>query len=182
MLQIITEEIEIFDENTNTFSTIPPKVINLEHSLISISKWESKWLKPFLVKKEKTYDETIDYIRCMNVTPNIDDRIFGVLSKENIDKITDYINSPMSATVFIDSSGGRGGSSSEFITSELIYYWMILFNIPYTYEKWHINRLLNLIRICREKQEKPKKMSSRAIAEQNRALNEARRARLNSRG
>ena len=178
MLQIKTDEIEIFDEETSTFDYIKPTTLKLEHSLISVSRWEAKWNVPFLDNKEKTNEQLYDYISFMSLNPAVDDRIVKNLSSDNLDVISSYINAPMTATTFnAVPSGGR-----SVVTSELIYYWMVAFNIPFECEKWHLNRLLTLIRICDEKNKPPKKMGRNGILSQNRALNEARRAKLKSKG
>lgn len=184
MLQIITPDIqEQYDEKNNEFFTIRSQTFNLEHSLISISKWESKWEKPFLDDSyEKTTDEILDYIRCMIVpTKGLDMRAINYLSEKNVEDISNYINAKMTATWFSKQKTSKSGAG-EKVTSELIYYWMTAFNIPFECEKWHINRLLTLIRICELKNQPSKKMDKKAIYDQNRALNAARRARSRSKG
>lgn len=153
--------------------------INLEHSLLSISKWESKTHKPFLSTDNKSVDEVLEYIRCMCITPGVDSLVFNGLTQENVESITAYINDPMTATWINDRSKKR---SREIITSELIYYWMIAFNIPFECQKWHINRLLTLIRICDIKNSPNKKMGKKQLAAENTALNAARRAALGTKG
>lgn len=179
MLKITIEGKEMFDENSGTFFTTDSHTIQLEHSLVSLSKWESKWNKPFLSKERKTAEETIDYIRCMTITQNIDPIIFNSLSSENIKAINDYIDSPMTATTFSDRDQKK---NNEIITSELIYYWMIALNIPMECQRWHLNRLLTLIRVCNIKNTPPKKMSKREIMNRNSALNAARRKKFNTSG
>lgn len=177
----------MYDEATNTFFTIPSKKLVLEHSLVSISKWESKWHKPYLQNPnlrrytaERTQDEFRDYVRCMTIGDNIDPVVYLGLSRKNYKDIGDYINDPMSATT-ISSIGDK--RNSDIITSELIYYWMTELNIPfYPCEKWHLNRLLKLIEVCALKKEKPKKMSPSAIAKRNHSLNAARKAKHHTRG
>lgn len=184
MLQIFIDGNEFFNEETEEFVTVKSQKISLEHSLLSISKWESKWKKAFLdntlEKNKKTDEETLDYIRCMTITPNVDPLLYQCLSAENYKEINEYINDDMTATTF---SGKRQNSNRQIVTSEIIYYWMIAYNIPVEFEKWHINRLLTLIRICGIKNDpKQHKMSQAAIHEQNRALNEARRAKYHTKG
>lgn len=179
MLKIIVPETEWFNSATNEFITMKPQELLLEHSLLSISKWESKWEKPFLNKTERTSKEILDYIRCMTITQNVKPETYLSLSQDNIDQIIKYIDSPNSATTFReDNTPG----SREIITSEIIYYWMISYHIPVEFEKWHLNRLLNLIKICSIKNQPPKKMSKSQIMSRNRALNEARKAQLNTKG
>ena len=180
MLQITIPGIELWDESREIFTQTKEQTLQLEHSLVSLSKWESKWGKAFLSKQEKTYEETIDYIKCMTITQNVDPNVYNCLSKSIIDKITEYIEAPMTATYF--SKEQSSGNSREQVTSELIYYWMIALNIPFECQKWHLNRLLTLIRVCNIKNQPPKKMSKRAIMSRNAALNAARRKQLNTRG
>ena len=178
MLLLTIPPIEMFNEKTSEFVYSKETKISLEHSLVSLSKWESKWNKPFLSKDNKTLEETIDYIRCMTITQNVDPEVYFRLTDENINTINKYIESPMTATTFSDN----GHSSREIITSELIYYWMISLNIPMECQKWHLNRLLTLIRVCNIKNAPAKKMSRREIMNRNAALNAARRKKLNSTG
>lgn len=180
MLRIEIPEREYFDERTERFGTIKATTLYLEHSLISISKWEAKWHLPFF-DSEKTNEQTLDYIRCMILNREIDEKSYYVnlLTADDIKKINDYINDPMTATVITDD-GKRG--RNQKVTSELIYCWMIQFNIPAEFEKWHINRLIMLIRVCGEENKPKKKMSRKEIMAQNKALNAARKARLNTRG
>ena len=180
MLQITIPGIELWDESREIFTQTKEQTLQLEHSLVSLSKWESKWGKAFLSKQEKTYEETIDYIKCMTITQNVDLNVYNCLSKSIIDKITEYIEAPMTATYF--SKEQSSGNSREQVTSELIYYWMIALNIPFECQKWHLNRLLTLIRVCNIKNQPPKKMSKRAIMSRNAAINAARRKQLNTKG
>lgn len=181
MLTIKIPDMEYFDEESQEFVSIKGRILELEHSLISISKWEAKWHKPFMSTDERTTEETIDYIKCMTInSKGIDDLIYSGLSMENVKAINDYINDPMSATWFNEQNNKR--PSREVITSELIYYWMVAYQIPSEYEKWHLNRLMNLIRICNIKNQPEKKMSKGAIMRQNRALNEARKKKFNTSG
>ena len=154
MLLLTIPPIEMFNEKTSEFVYSKETKISLEHSLVSLSKWESRWNKPFLSKDNKTLEETIDYIRCMTITQNVDPEVYFRLTDENINTINKYIESPMTATTFSDN----GHSSREIITSELIYYWMISLNIPMECQKWHLNRLLTLIRVCNIKNAPAKKI------------------------
>lgn len=179
MLRITVPETELYDSDRNLFITVKEQTLQLEHSLLSISKWESKWHKAFLGKKEKTREELIDYIRCMTLTQNVDPQIYTCLTQSNINEITEYISSPMTATAFCDDKKQAG---KDTMTSELIYYWMITFGIPFGCEKWHLNRLLTLIHVCSVKNTPPKKMSQSEILARNKAINAANRARFNTRG
>lgn len=181
MLTITIPAIEGFNDETQEFVDIAKEqTLQLEHSLVSISKWESKWHKPFISKEEKTEEETIDYIRCMTITQNVDPDVYNRLSHSNIKEINKYIDNPMTATTF------RGDSSKsnnrEIITSELIYYWMVSYNIPVEFQKWHLNRLLTLIRVCNIKNTPPKKRGKKDIASEYAALNAARKKKLNTKG
>ena len=180
MLTIIISSPEQYDELNNKFIKSEIFVVELEHSLASMSKWESKFEKPFLGKSEKTTDETVEYIKCMVVTPNFDYNILNYLSNSNLHEINKYIDSKQTATTFNQIADKK--NNAEVVTSELIYYWMIAFNIPFSCENWHLNRLLTLVRICNVKNSKPKKMSRTELAQRNAMLNAERRARLNSSG
>ena len=181
MLRITIPSAEFWDEQKCEFVTTPERTLQLEHSLVSISKWESKWNKVFLSKREKTREETTDYIRCMTITQNVAPLVYYGLSDENYAAIDDYIRASMTATYFSEE-GSKGSGSKEEITSELIYYWMVTFNIPMECQKWHLNRLLTLIRICDIKNRPTKKRSRREIIQRNKRLNAERKKRLNSRG
>ena len=180
MLQITIPQTELWDESKQEFVSLKEQTLQLEHSLVSLSKWESKWNKSFLSSREKTYEETIDYIKCMTLTPNVNPEVYRGLTKSNVEQINKYIEAPMTATSFVEDKRGTG--SRETITSELIYYWMIALNIPFECQKWHLNRLLTLIRVCEIKSQPPKKMSKREIMNRNSSLNSARKKQLNTRG
>lgn len=180
MLKITIPSMSLWNDELQEFIDVKECTLVLEHSLISVSKWESKWLKPFLSKDAKTREETIDYIRCMTLTQNVDPMVYYSLSNDNINEINKYIESPMSATTIKNDTGVR--ASREIVTSELIYYWMVAMEIPFECEKWHLNRLMNLIQICSIKNQPPKKMGRKALLSQNAALNAARRKRLGTKG
>ena len=180
MLQIKVPAIDGWDERIEEFVSLPETTIVLEHSLISISKWESKWHKPFLGKDDKTPEQINDYIKCMTITSNVKPEVYDHLSADNIKDVMNYINDSMTATTIKDHSGKK--FSREIVTSELIYYWMITFGIPVEFEKWHINRLLMLIKICSKKNSKPSK-ADKAAADRRRAeINRQRCAKLKTRG
>lgn len=180
MLQIIVPASEQWDEKNNVFVSSKETVLQLEHSLISISKWEAKWQKPFLSNDTKSVEQILDYIKCMTINTNVDPVVYHCLTNENIEDVNKYIGSPMTATWFHE--GQEGQRNREIITSELIYYWMIALNIPFECQKWHLNRLLTLIRVCNIKNKPPKKQSRNEILSRNAALNEARRKKLNTKG
>lgn len=179
MLRITIPSTEQWDEIKQEFVYTKEQTLQLEHSLVSISKWESNWCKSFLNSKDKTFEETIDYVKCMTVTNNVSDEVYSCLTSENITEINEYIEAQMTATTFSNSSNNQ---SREIVTSELIYSWMIALNIPFECQKWHINRLLTLIRICQIKNQSSRKMSRREIISRNAALNAERRKQLNTRG
>ena len=181
MLQItVPVSPEGWDEKKQEFIEPKVQILQLEHSLISLSKWESKWCKPFLSSKEKTSEETMDYIKCMTITQNVDPDVYNHLTAKNIEEINNYIYAPMTATTFSEDRNGK--SNREIITSELVYYWMVALQIPFECQKWHLNRLLTLIRVCNVKNQPPKKMSKRDVMNRNAALNAARRKQFNSNG
>lgn len=180
-LTITIKACQLYSESENRFYKIPETTVELEHSLVALSKWESKWHKPFLTKEQKTRAEALDYIRCMCITPGVDDIVFGALSNSQIQEITKYIDDSMSATT-INNSNNKAKAHNETVTSELIYYWMNESNISPDCENWHLNRLFKLIEITAIKRQPEKKMSRRDTMSQNRALNAARRARHGSRG
>ena len=183
MLKIIIPKTECWDETEQEFVCKKEQILQLEHSLISISKWESRWLKPFLSKENKTPEETEDYVKCMTIFPvNPDEDLYLRLTGANYESINKYIQSPMTATVVNKKENKAGNMTSRTITSELIYYWMIALNIPPEYQKWHINRLLTLIQVCNTENQPAKKMSKKEIMSRNTALNEARRKAMQTRG
>ena len=180
MLKIDVPAVELYDPVSETFTNYEGGKLELEHSLVAISKWESKWGKPFLSKGDKTVDEIYDYILCMDINDSdIDLAVIKLLPQSTIDKITKYIESPMTATTIKQPNSKI---SREIVTSELIYYWMISCNIPFECQYWHINRLLTLINVCGIKNAPPKKMSRRDILARNRELNKARQKQLNTSG
>ena len=180
------EQTELFDETNNRFITVKETELVLEHSLLSVSKWEAKWKKPFLVDKALDTDEKVlDYIRCMTITPQKPDpNVYLCLSEDNIKEIVDYINDPMTATWFGEDKRPKKGKkppSKEVLTSEVLYWQMIALQIPIEFQKWHLNRLTTLIRVCNAKNN-PEKMGKKDILAQNAALNKARRARMHTKG
>ena len=179
MLKITIPGKEFYDEQKEEFVYYGDTTLKLEHSLVSISKWEGKWCKPFLSSNDKSVEEIIDYIKCMTITQNVKSETYERLTEQNLKDINSYIDAPMTATTFRDA-GGR--SSGEIITSEIIYYWMITFNIPFECQKWHLNRLLALIKVCNIKNSPPKKMSAQEVMRRNKELNAQRRNSLNTKG
>ena len=180
MLRITIPAVEQWDEIKQEFVSTKEQTLSLEHSLVSLSKWESKWCKAFLTKQEKTLEETLDYIKFMTLTQNVDPEVYNYLTNGNISEINEYIEVPMTATYFSDEKTSK--TSREQVTAELIYYWMIALNIPFECQKWHLNRLLTLIKVCNIKNQPPKKRSKKDIMSRNAALNAARRKQLNTKG
>lgn len=180
MLTLTVCGVELYDEEKNEF--IPPRsfTLQLEHSLVSLSKWESKWHKPFFTKGAKTTEESIDYVRCMTITKNVPQSVYDDLSEENMREVEAYIDESMTATTFKDLEQKK--TNRTIITAEIIYYWMICANIPFECQKWHLNRLLTLINVCNLKSKPPKKMSKREILAENRRLNELRKAEWRTNG
>lgn len=172
---------EGWDEAKQEFVEPKTQTLQLEHSLVSLSKWESKWHKPFYSKKGMTDEETLDYIKCMTLTKNVKSEVYDHITRENVNDVMAYIGDPMTATTF--SKDDKSPNNRETITSELIYYWMIASNIPFDpCQKWHLNRLITLIRVCGIKNTPPKKRSRRDIMSHNAALNASRRKQMNSKG
>ena len=184
MLSITIPPFSFFDERTEEFIEFDkPTHLQLEHSLLSISKWESKWHKPFIgnsLTPPKTNEELIDYIRCMTLTQKVDPQVYLGINNDVLQKVTAYIEDSMTATTFSDEHNKK--FNSEIITAEIIYYWMVALKIPFECQKWHLNRLLMLVQVCNEKNKPPKKMSQKSIMTRNAALNAARRAKLHSKG
>ena len=179
MLKLYILGDEYLDESTNELVSPVDIVLELEHSLVSLSKWESFWCKPFLANEKKTGEETIGYIQAMLLDPDVPPETLTRLTNDHLDQVNKYIESKMTATWFSDKPGPP---SREIITAELIYYWMIQLNIPFECETWHLNRLFTLIRVCNQKNTPSKKLSRRELAERNRSLNAARKAQLQTKG
>lgn len=181
MLTIYIKGQTLWDERSQMFIDVNDTVIQLEHSLLSLSKWEAKHHKAYLKKGIKlTVEEKIDYLRCMTINKNVNPYAYYLLTEDQLNQISDYTNDPQTATVFMENKEPK--HTSSFITSELIYYYMFSLNIPMECQKWHLNRLLTLIKLCNIKNSPPKKQSSESTIKQYAALNAARRKRMHSRG
>lgn len=180
MIEIFVKGIRLWDEQKEEFIISKDTKLQLEHSLLSLSKWEAKHHKAYLSKKVKiTNEEQIDYLRCMTINKNVDPNIYYCMTSDQIKQIGAYINDTNTATVIRQSNKTP---NNEIITSELIYYWMISYNIPFECEKWHLNRLITLIQICSIKNQPPKKRSKNAIVNDYAKLNAERRARMRTAG
>lgn len=181
MLTIEIPQKRLWDEIHEEFLYTKGATLVLEHSLVSVSKWEMKWKKPFL-GSEHTNAEMIDYIRCMTISQNVDPEVYQYIDKKTLKIVDEYINDKMTATWFAEKNGPKGKGSQQKITNEIIYYWMISLGIPFECQKWHLNRLLTLIRVCELKNAPKKKMSKKATLAQNAALNAQRRKSRGSKG
>lgn len=170
----------MYNDSSQEFVKEGGTLLQLEHSLVSLSKWESEYEKPFLGTEDKTEEELLSYVKYMTLTPDVPDEIFLKLDRENIEAINAYLNKRMTATWFRDSPNAP--PTKDIITAELVYYWMTVFNIPFECENWNLNRLFTLIRVCNIKQAKPKKMSRAEAAAQQRELNARRKAELKTKG
>lgn len=175
MITVTIPEAELFDETTNEYIYTKKTTLALEHSLVSVSKWESKWEKPFLSTK-LTREQSVDYIRCMTITQNVDPNVYNVIPQNVIKEVNDYIDSKQTATWFGGDTNKK--APKKIVTSELVYYWMISCGIPFECQKWHLNRLITLIRVCQEESQPSKKMTNK----ERQALNMARRNKLKTKG
>lgn len=180
MLRVFIPGTELYDEEKEVFITTAPVALRLEHSLVSVAKWESEWKKPFLgPKAQKTVEETLDYIRCMTLDQNVDPMVYKAIPASVIEQVNQYISEEKTATWFNEPNKSP---SREIVTSELIYYWMTAYQIPFECQKWHLSRLMALIRICSIKNAPDKKMSKSAILAKNKQLNAARRKAMHTKG
>lgn len=178
MLLITVDDTEFFDAQKQEFVYIKRQTLSLEHSLVSLAKWEAKWHKPFLSQEPKTEEELIDYIRCMTITQNVNPLVYAGLTDTHYKQIQDYMDDPMTATTI---NRRKKSHKREIVTAEIVYYWMIALNIPFECQKWHLNRLLTLVDVISLKNN-PEKMSKNEILRSNRELNAARRKRLHTKG
>ena len=181
MLELEIPAKEMYNEDTNEFVYSKPATLRLEHSLVSISKWEAKWKKPFLLKGYVfPREEMVDYVRCMTISQNIDPTVYTLLTRKELEKVNAYIEDELTATKF---SNLNSRPNTQVVTSELVYYWMTVHNIPFECQKWHFSRLMTLIQICSIRNNPDSnKMSKQAILAQNRVLNAKRRKNLKTRG
>ena len=180
MLKITIPATDQWDEVTQQFITTKETELCLEHSLVSVSKWESKWHVPFIGNTSMTKEHLIDYIRCMTLTQNVNDEVYYAITDDVMEQITEYIKDSKTATWFSEDLANK--KSRDIITSEIIYYWMVALQIPFECQKWHLNRLLTLIRVCNEKNQPEKKMSKSEIMRRNREINEQRKRALKTHG
>ena len=181
MLTIKIPDKELFNDTTQEFVTVKGRELRLEHSLVSLSKWESKFHKPFLTKEDKSRAETIEYIKCMTITQNVEVNVFKAIDSKVIKEVTAYLEDPMTATTF-SKQEQKHKINREVVTAEIIYYWMVALQIPMECQKWHLNRLLTLINVCNIKNQPKRKMSKGEIVARNKALNDERRRRFDSAG
>ena len=179
MLRLVVPARELYDEEHNLFLGSKETKLDLEHSLVSLSKWESKWCVPFLGDEPRTGEQTLDYVSAMTITQNVDQNVYLTMDRSILAQIEEYIARPMTATVIRKQQAGR---NREVVTAELIYYWMIALNIPFECQKWHLNKLLTLINVCNIKNSPKKNMGRREVMQRNTELNAARKAALGTRG
>jgi hypothetical protein len=179
MLRIKVPLTESFDEKTSEFVDVDTFDLDLEHSLVSLSKWESFFEKPFLTS-DKTPEETLWYIEAMILNPNFPPGVLQHLTRSHVDEINTYISAKMTATTFVDRESAR--PNREVITAEIIYHWMIALNIPFECQYWHLSRLLALVKVCNIKNQPPKRMGKQAAMQRQRSLNAQRRAQLGTTG
>jgi hypothetical protein len=180
-LSVPIDPVESYNEATEEFVIVATKyfTLELEHSLVSLSKWESFFHKPFLGPADKSTEEIIWYVQAMSLTPNVPLEIFQNFSQTNVDQINAYIEDTMTATFFSES---KSTPSLQIVTAELIYYWMIAHNIPFECQYWHLNRLLTLVKVCNRMNEPQKKMSQAELIARNRELNAQRRKEFGTKG
>lgn len=183
MFTVTVPKTEFYNDADETFIIMPEFTLELEHSLFSLSKWESKWEIPFLNSTEKTTEQTLSYIEMMTTTPNVPSDVYERLSQQNLNDINQYITAKMTATWFSDG-GEPQRKSSETITAEIIYYWMVSLSIPPEYEHWHLNRLITLVKVINQKNapEKKSTKSPQSLAAQRRAMNADRKKKYNTTG
>lgn len=183
MLRITIPAEEYYDDEAEVFVMTKACTLDLEHSLISVSKWESKFQKAFLSPRTKSDEEMLEYIRCMTIQKNVNREVYDRLTTAHVSQIAEYIGSPETATRFPDGdTASQTQQKTETTTAELIYYWMFSMNIPYEFERWHLNRLLTLIRIFALKNSPQKKVSLNEVLSRNRRLNAERQAKYNTKG
>lgn len=181
MIEILIPGSEVYDEAIEEFRIVKPATLRLEHSLVSISKWESKWKKPFLVRGSKTREETVDYFRCMTLTQNVSQDLYACIPPEEEMRILEYMNENLSATTFREVPGTP--PNLQIVTSEVIYFQMASYGIPFDpCQKWHLSRLMALLRIAKLENSPKKKMPMSDVMSRNAAINAARKKALNSRG
>lgn len=173
MLKILIPDDELWNNQTQRFEYVKEQTVVLEHSLVSISKWESKWHKPFLTEKDKTNEETLYYLQCMMLTQNVKDEVYHYLMSHKLKEIKSYIDDPMTATWFGEEEKKPSGRK-RIVTSELIYCWMVQLQIPVEFQKWHINRLITLIKVINEESKQKKDLPMKDVYRRNAALNKAR--------
>lgn len=185
MIEVHLPESEVYDEVAGVFMQLPEINLRFEHNLVSVSKWEATWHKPFIDSKDKTFEETLSYLAAMDLDGEKELSVYSRLSPKDLNAVLEYIDAPMTATTFTEvpgSAGGPRGGSGEYVTSELIYYWMISLQIPMECQYWHLKRLLTLIKVVNLKNQPKKKMSRTEALNQQRALNAKRRAQMGTRG
>lgn len=193
MLRLVVKAGELWNKELEQFIYLEKDVVlTLQHSLVSISKWEAKYHKPFISDEKKTLSEMRYYVECMTITQNVDSLVYHALNADHYKQIRNYMEDSMTATFFSDDKGNKESNNpfnKKVITSELIYYWMVALEIPFDpCQKWHLNRLLTLIKVCEKKNEAQsskangKHSNKAALASKYASLNAARRKKTGSKG
>lgn len=182
MLTVHIPDVELFNNATGEFSYAKGGTLTLEHSLVAVHEWESKWKKPYLSQKKKTREESVDYIRCMIVEGHVDDEALRAIPNDVMTTVDNYIHDPMTATIIHSEGQSSNSSNGTFTTAEIIYWQMTVLNIPIVFETRHLNKLLTLIKICSIKNGKPKMLSKQERYERNRKINEQNKKRYNTKG
>lgn len=179
---------ELFDEETNTFLHPVGKKLHLEHSLLSISKWEAEWEIPFL-NTDKTSEQSLSYIKCCVLDDDFDELLLNTLSDKNILDFNAYLSKGMTAKKIIDLRSSlsqkrksRRPASQKALTSEDIYYSMIQFHVWKECEEWPLQRLLSLLQLCSLKSNSTGEMSKSDQAKFYREENARRKAKYHTNG
>ena len=175
---------EVYDEENDIFYEIKNEVtLVMEHNLIAISRWESKFHKPYLTKDTKTNEEILYYLECMTITKGVESYVYRCIPKSELLRITEYINDPMTGTTVRESPYAKKQGKEEIQSAELLYYYMFKLGIPKECENWHLNRLMTLMKVYGAKDEKPDGKASRSeLIARNRAINARNRSKYHSKG
>lgn len=184
MLKLTIPKTTLFNEETNKFSDVQETTLSMEHSLVSVSKWEQFMGKPFLGRDTRTDEETLHYIKCMVLSPeDVSEDVFRALTPDNMNAISEYINHKMTATWFSNQAPANSRTNGEVVTAEVMYYWLVALQIDFQVQHWHLNTMLTLVRVTNIKNDPKKKMMPKEDAAAERArLNAERKAQYKSKG
>lgn len=185
MLKLVIPALELFDEKNNLFINQDEVTLELEHSLVALAKWESKWEKPFLGSDEKSTEETLDYLRCMTLNPDVPPEVYRRINDDHMAQVNKYLEAKMSATWFTEpkvSGNAPVRRSRETITAEIIYYWIVALQLDWEVQHWHLNRLFTLIKVCNQKNAPEKKRPKRDMVAERQRLNAERKAAMKTQG